>query len=101
MTEPAWPPNAWRDASNAKRLAALDREDTRADLCRYLREQFRAGALTRDEYMARCVEVARMVFHRADPEITDEDATAAHQAYLELELTARGMHPRDRVDGSQ
>jgi hypothetical protein len=100
MTE-TWPPNAWRDASNAKRMAALNRDDTRADLTRRLLKQFRAGEITRDECISRSMEIARMVFNRPDPEITDDDAAAAHRAFLELEITARGMHPRDQPGGSQ
>ena len=93
--------SAWRDASTAKRLAALHRDDVCADITRHLLKQFRAGEITRDEYITRAMCVARMVLERKDAEIAPDAAISAHDAYLELELTARGLHPGDRPDGSQ
>ena len=87
--------SAWQHASNAKRLAAIHRDDTLADLRRHLGEQFRAGEITLEECIERTMKIARHVLERPDPEISDNDALAAHRAYLDLELTARGLHPAD------
>ena len=65
--------SVWNESDFDARVGALAREDAAVSRMAALRQRYRAGLLTADEYIEACVQMAGDLSEASTPKVTTDD----------------------------